>query len=79
MNVISEVTEILNLLYKHNWDERNGGNLSYILTENEVKTVCNPNKIIRSFEYDFDMDKIEYKLLVFPYDNCSCIDIVYIE
>jgi len=54
-DVISEVTEILGLLYKHNWDERNGGNLSYILKEDEVKTVCDPNKVLRSFTYDFDM------------------------
>ena len=52
MKFLDEVTEILSLLYKHNWDERNGGNLSYILDEEEVWTVCNPNKTIRSFEYE---------------------------
>ena len=30
------------------------------------------------FEYDFDSDSLEYKLLAFPYDNCSFIDIIYI-
>ena len=35
MNVIEQVSDILDLLYKHGWDERNGGNLSYILTEDE--------------------------------------------
>ena len=30
------------------------------------------------FEYDFDSDSLEYKLLAFPFDNCPCIDIIYI-
>ena len=55
MKVIEEVTEILDLLYKHGWDERNGGNLSYILTLDEVKSVTDPNKVIKTFTYDFDM------------------------
>ena len=55
MKVIEEVTEILDLLYKHGWDERNGGNLSYILTLDEVKLVTDPNKVIKTFTYDFDM------------------------
>lgn len=58
MKAINEVTEILDLLYKHGWDERNGGNLSYILTEEEVKEICDPNNILRTFEYDFDMTPI---------------------
>ena len=56
--VVNEVTEILDLLYKHGWDERNGGNLSYILTLDEVKSVCDPNKVLRIFTYDFDMTTI---------------------
>ncbi len=56
MGCIEEVTEILDLLYKHGWDERNGGNLSYILTEEEVKSVCDPTKVIKEFKYDdFDL------------------------
>lgn len=38
MNFIEETVYILDLLYKHNWDERNGGNLSYIIREEEVKS-----------------------------------------
>ena len=59
MNCIEQVTEILDLLYKHGWDERNGGNLSYILTEEEVKSVCNPTNVKRVFKYDdFDLSNI---------------------
>ena len=55
MDVINEVCEILDLLYKHGWDERNGGNLSYIVTKEEVKTIVSEEKEIREFKYDFDM------------------------
>ncbi len=65
MKFLDEVTEILTLLYKHNWDERNGGNLSYILNEEEVWTVCNPNKVIRTFTYeDLDMTPLIGKYFI---------------
>ena len=49
MNCIEQVTDILDLLYKHNWDERNGGNLSYILNEDEVKEICMTDLIGKYF------------------------------
>lgn len=64
MNFIEEVTEILDLLYKHNWDERNGGNLSYILKEEEVKEVCDIKNIIKTFKYDFDMSYLVGKYFI---------------
>ena len=64
MKAINEVVEILDLLYKHGWDERNGGNLSYILTLDEVKEICDPNKVLRTFELDFDMTDIIGKYFV---------------
>ena len=64
MSCINEVTEILDLLYKHDWDERNGGNLSYILTEEEVKEVCDINNVIRTFHYDFDLSSLVGKYFI---------------
>ena len=64
MKIINEVTDILNLLYTHNWDERNGGNFSYILTLDEVESVCNPNNIIKTFTYDFDMTPLIGKYFI---------------
>lgn len=61
---IEEVTEILDLLYKHGWDERNGGNLSYILTEEEVESVCDTDKVKRTFTYNFDMSSIVGKYFI---------------
>lgn len=61
---LSEVTEILDLLYRHNWDERNGGNLSYLLNEEEVKELADPTNEKRVFEYDFDMSPIIGKYFI---------------
>ena len=58
MTVIDQVVEILDLLYQHGWDERNGGNLSYIVTEEEVKKVCDPSYVVRTFNCDYDLSYI---------------------
>lgn len=75
MSVINDVTEILDLLYKHNWDERNGGNLSYIVFENEISQICDPNRIIKTFHYDFNMDELVGTYFIFTgtgkyFKNC---------
>lgn len=64
MQFINEVVDILDLLYQHGWDERNGGNLSYILTSEEVNSLGNQNQIIRTFTYDFDMSELIGKYFV---------------
>jgi rhamnulose-1-phosphate aldolase len=64
MNCIEQVCEIIDLLYKHNWDERNGGNLSYIVSEEEVKEICNPENIIREFKYNFDLSALIGKYFI---------------
>ena len=65
MSCVNEVTEILDLLYKHGWDERNGGNLSYILTEEEVLKICNPSNITRKFSYpDIDLSLLVNRYLI---------------
>ena len=58
MNIVSKVIEILDLLYKHGWDERNGGNLSFIVSEEEVKEVTSNLSIKKEFKTDFDMKDI---------------------
>ena len=58
MAILNEVVDILDLLYNHGWDERNGGNLSCIISEEETKKLCDIKKIKRVFKYDFDMEEI---------------------
>lgn len=64
MNVIEEVVEILDLLYKHGWDERNGGNLSYIVTKEEVSEITDPDRVSRTFKYNCDMTDLIGKYFV---------------
>ena len=76
MNFIDETCEILDLLYKHGWDERNGGNLSYIVPESDVKEFLKSEKIMRTYSYDFDMTSIvgKYFLITGPgkyFKNCK--------
>ena len=76
MNFIEETVDILDLLYKHNWDERNGGNLSYIIKEKEVKSFLKEEKVIRTYRYDFDMSSIVEKYFLITgtgkyFKNCK--------
>ncbi len=64
MNTIQDVIQIIDLLYKHNWDERNGGNLSYLLSEEEVKDICDIHHPLRTFSYSFDMKELIGKYIL---------------
>lgn len=56
MKLLEEVTDILDHLYVHGWDERNGGNLSYIAKEEEVAEVCSLDADLGRFVYpDVDL------------------------
>ena len=50
MNFVEETVSILEELYRHGWDERNGGNLSYIIEEKEVKDFLKEEKILRTYQ-----------------------------
>lgn len=76
MNFIDETCEILDLLYKHGWDERNGGNLSYIVPESDVKEFLKNENIMRTYSYDFDMTSIVGKYFLITgtgkyFKNCK--------
>ena len=77
MKLIEQVTDILSHLYNHGWDERNGGNLSYIATEEEVAEVCPLDSNLRSFTYpDCDLSALIGKYFVITgtgkyFKNCE--------
>ncbi|MGM9814417.1 MAG: rhamnulose-1-phosphate aldolase [Candidatus Enteromonas sp.] len=77
MKLIEEVTDILDHLYVHGWDERNGGNLSYIAKEDEVAEVCPLDSDLRHFVYeDVDLSPIVGKYFVITgtgkyFKNCK--------
>ena len=44
---LSEMVHTTTNMYAHGWDERNGGNISYLLDENEVGTYLDLNNVLR--------------------------------
>ena len=61
------VTEMRNTcanMYRLGWDERNGGNISYMLDENEVKKYLNLNKVIRTIPTGFDATDLIGKIFI---------------
>jgi rhamnulose-1-phosphate aldolase len=45
-------------LYRLGWDERNGGNISYLLNEEEVQTYLEINHVIRTVPMSFDASEL---------------------
>lgn len=45
-NFVREMQETTANMYRLGWDERNGGNISYLLDENEVKEYLDTNKVL---------------------------------
>ncbi len=48
-NYVQEMIERTMNLYRRGWDERNGGNISYLLEENERLPFLNPTQVIGKF------------------------------
>ena len=61
------VTEMRNTcanMYRLGWDERNGGNISYMLDENEVAEYLDINKVIREIPLGFDATALSGKIFI---------------
>lgn len=55
---VKEMIDITSNLYRLGWDERNGGNISYLLDEKEVERYLNTDKVIRTIPMIFDGRKL---------------------
>jgi len=51
---VQEMIDTTTNLYRLGWDERNGGNISYLLHEEELTPYLDITKVIRNFKMDFD-------------------------
>lgn len=49
-----EMIKTTSNLYRLGWDERNGGNISYLLTEEEVSPYVDLSEVIRTIPMNFD-------------------------
>ncbi|MEN0650169.1 rhamnulose-1-phosphate aldolase [Caldifermentibacillus hisashii] len=59
-----EMMKITNNMYRLGWDERNGGNISYLLTEEEVAAYLDIEKVVRTIPMQFDGRKLAGKYFI---------------
>lgn len=50
---VQEMMEATYNMWGIGWDERNGGNISYLLKEEEVTPYLNPHQVLRTLELNF--------------------------
>lgn len=51
-------------MYRLGWDERNGGNVSYLLDEKEVAEYLDLNKVIRTIPTGLDAKELIGKIFI---------------
>ena len=61
---IVEMKKITANMYRQGWDERNGGNISYMLDENLVGEYLDLNNVIRTIPTGFDAMELAGKIFV---------------
>lgn len=61
---VEEMKKTTANMYRLGWDERNGGNISYMLDENEVKQYLDLNNVIRTIPIDFDAAELVGKIFI---------------
>lgn len=55
---VCEMGDVTANMYRQGWDERNGGNISYLLKEEEAREYFPKDKFIRDIELGFEADPI---------------------
>ena len=61
---LKEMCQTTANMYRLGWDERNGGNISYLLDENEVAEYLDPNKVIRTIPTGFEAKELIGKIFI---------------
>ena len=59
-----EMTNICDNMYRLGWDERNGGNISYMLDEKEVAEYLDLSNVIRTIPIAFDATALVGKIFI---------------
>ena len=59
-----ETVRTLTNLYRLGWDERNGGNLSYLLYDEDIEGYLDTEKVIREIPMSFDASAIKGKIFL---------------
>ncbi|MGO3791295.1 MAG: rhamnulose-1-phosphate aldolase [Enterococcus gilvus] len=61
---VKEMVEVTSNLYRLGWDERNGGNITYLLDEEEVANYLDINNVLRNIPMDFDGTPLKGKYFI---------------
>ncbi len=61
---VKEMCDTTANMYRLGWDERNGGNISYMLDEAEVREYLDVNKVIRTIPTGFQADSLVGKIFI---------------
>ena len=61
---VTEMRRTCANMYRLGWDERNGGNISYMLDEGEVSEYLDINKVIREIPLGFDAAALAGKIFI---------------
>lgn len=61
---LKEFTATCSNMYRLGWDERNGGNVSYLLDEAEVRKYIDVNRVIRTIPTGFTAKELAGKLFL---------------
>ena len=56
-----EMVRTTSNMYAHGWDERNGGNISLMLDETQVKDYLDPQKVLRTIPTGFEAKELDGK------------------
>ncbi len=61
---VEEMKRVTANMYRQTWDERNGGNISYMLDENVVAEYLDLNNVIRTIPTGFDATELIGKIFI---------------
>lgn len=61
---LQEMLEATYNMWRLGWDERNGGNISYLLKEEEVTPYLDPNHVLRTIKLSFPVEALANKYFI---------------
>lgn len=64
MNIIEETARLAANMYRLGWDERNGGNISCIVNEDELPGFVNAKEVIRTIDMTFDASELIGRIFI---------------
>lgn len=61
---LQDMQEATYNMWRLGWDERNGGNISYLLKEEEVTAYLDPNHVLRTIKLSFPVEALANKYFI---------------